>query len=118
MVTDGHPTVQHNKIAALGLATRFAAIVCTADIGPRAAKPAAEGFRACLERLGVEPTDAAYVGDDIAKDFAAPRALGMRTVRVVRQAEAGFGWVSAGAATEADLVVADLREAKEFLVRI
>ena len=62
-------------------------------------------------------TDAVYVGDDPAKDFAAPRALGMRTVRVVRQIESGFGWVSSGAPTEADLVVADLREAKSFLTQ-
>ena len=51
------------------------------------------------------------------EDFAAPRALGMRTVRVVRQIESGFGWVSSGAPTEADLVVADLREAKSFLTQ-
>ncbi len=117
LVTDGHPTAQHHKIAALGLASRFAAVVCTADIGAQAAKPAATGFRVCLERLGVAATDAVYVGDDPAKDFAAPRALGMRTVRVVRQIESGFGWVSVGVATEADLVVADLREAKSFLTQ-
>lgn len=115
LVTDGHPTAQHNKVSALGLASRFAAVVCTADIGAQAAKPAATGFRVCLERLGVAATDAVYVGDDVAKDFAAPRALGMRTVRVVRQIEDGFGWVSAGEPTEADLVVADLREAESFL---
>jgi putative hydrolase of the HAD superfamily len=115
LVTDGHPTAQHRKIAALGLAAQFAAIVCTGDLGANAAKPAATGFRVCLERLGVAPTEAAYVGDDAAKDFAAPRALGMRTVRVVRKIEAGFGWSTVGEPTEADLVVDDLREAKEFL---
>lgn len=116
LVTDGHPTAQHNKIAALGLASRFAVLVCTADIGAHAAKPAATGFRVCLERLGVPAAEASYVGDDPAKDFAAPRALGMRTVRVLRQIESGFGWVSVGVATEADLVVDDLREAEKFLV--
>lgn len=115
LVTDGHPTAQHRKIAALALEKRFVAIVCTGDLGPHAAKPAATGFRVCLERLGVKPEDAAYVGDDAAKDFAAPRALGMRTVRVVRQIETGFGWFTAGEQTEADLVVDDLRDAKEFL---
>lgn len=115
LVTDGHPTAQHRKIAALGLEARFAAIVCTGDLGAHAAKPAAAGYRVCLERLGVKPEEAAYVGDDAAKDFAAPRALGMRTVRVVRKIEAGFGWFTAGEPTEADLVVDDLREAKEFL---
>ncbi len=116
LVTDGHPTTQHNKIAALGLGVRFSAIVCTADIGVHAAKPAPIGFRVCLERLGVAPEDAAYVGDDAAKDFTAPRALGMRTVRVARTIETGYGWFTAGEPTEADLVVDDLREAKEFLL--
>jgi putative hydrolase of the HAD superfamily len=116
LVTDGHPTAQHGKIAALGLADRFSAIVCTGDLGAHAAKPAATGFRVCLERLGVAPADAAYVGDDAAKDFAAPRGLGMRSVRVVRAIETGFGWFTAGEGTEADLVVEDLREAREFLL--
>ena len=115
LVTDGHPTAQHGKIAALGLTARFAAIVCTGDLGAHAAKPAATGFRVCLERLGITPAEAVYVGDDTAKDFTAPRALGMRTVRVARQIESGFGWFTAGETTEADLVVEDLREAKEFL---
>jgi len=116
LVTDGHPTAQHNKISALGLASRFAVIVCTADIGAHAAKPAATGFRVCLERLGVAAAEAVYVGDDPAKDFAAPRALGMRTVRVARTIETGYGWFTAGEPTEADLVVDDLREAEKFLV--
>ncbi len=115
LVTDGHPTAQHNKIAALGLDLRFGAIVCTADIGPHAAKPAPTGFRVCLEMLGVRPEEAVYVGDDAAKDFAGPRALGMRTVRVNRTIESGYGWFTAGEPTEADLVVDDLREAREFL---
>lgn len=115
LVTDGHATVQHRKIAALGLATRMDAVVCTADLGSPAAKPAVAGFRVCLERLGIEPRHAVYVGDDLAKDFAGPRALGMRTVRVVRQVESGFGWVTPGEPVEADCVVDDLRAAKEFL---
>lgn len=116
MVTDGHPTAQHGKIAALGLTERFTAIVCTGDLGAHAAKPAATGFRVCIERLGIAPGEAVYVGDDVAKDFAAPRALGMRTVRVVRAIDTGFGWFTAGERTDADLVVEDLREAKEFLL--
>lgn len=115
LVTDGHATVQHRKATALGLDTRFAAVVCTADIGPHAEKPSEIGYRVCLARLGVAPKDAVYVGDDLAKDFKAPRALGMRTVRIARRIESGFGWVTPGEPLEADLVVEDLRDAKEFL---
>jgi FMN phosphatase YigB (HAD superfamily) len=100
----------------LGLDRRLAAVVCTADIGTHAAKPAAAGFRVCLELLGIDPSDTVYVGDDAAKDFTAPRALGLRTVRVVRRIESGYGWFSAGQTTEADLVVEDLRDAEAFLL--
>jgi len=117
LVTDGHSTVQTRKIAALGLTDRFGASVCTADLGPEATKPAAAGFRVCLERLGIESRNAAYVGDDLAKDFAAPRALGMRTVRVVRAIEPGFGWTTGGRDVEAEVVVQDLREAEEYLTQ-
>jgi len=117
VVTDGHPTAQARKLAALHLGERCEAIVCTGDLGPQAAKPAAVGFRVCLERLGVEARLATYVGDDLAKDFAAPRALGMRTVRVVRAIEAGFGWTTGGRDVEAEVVVQDLREAEEYLTQ-
>jgi putative hydrolase of the HAD superfamily len=117
LVTDGHPTAQARKIAALNLAERCRAIVCTADLGPEAAKPAAAGFRVCLERLGVDARAAAYVGDDLGKDFAAPRALGVRTVRGVRAIEPGFGWTTVGRDVEAEVVVQDLREAEEYLTR-
>lgn len=115
LVTDGHPTAQRAKAAALGLSERFAAVICTGDLAAGSGKPNVAGFKVCLERLGVEPGDAAYVGDDPAKDFTAPRVLGMRTVQVKRTVEPEFAFTTPGEITEADLVVEDLREAENFL---
>lgn len=115
LVTDGHPTAQRAKAAALGLAERFAVVICTGDLAAGAGKPDPAGFKVCLERLGVEAVETAYVGDDPAKDFAAPRALGMRTVQVQRVVEPEFAFTTRGEPVEADLVVDDLREAENFL---
>jgi putative hydrolase of the HAD superfamily len=48
-------------------------------------KPHASIFRAVLALLGVEPTDAAMVGDTITDDIEGALALGMRAVLVDRE---------------------------------
>ena len=48
-------------------------------------KPHATIFRALLERLGVEPPDAAMVGDTIEDDVDGARAVGMRAVLLDRE---------------------------------
>ena len=67
-------------LAGLGLAPRLDAVVLPADAG--AAKPDPRIFATALARLGVEPTDAAFVGDDRERDLEAARALGMHAVDV------------------------------------
>jgi len=47
-------------------------------------KPDPTIFRAVLERLGVEPEDAAMVGDSVEDDVEGARALGMRAFLVDR----------------------------------
>jgi putative hydrolase of the HAD superfamily len=44
-------------------------------------KPAAEAFRAALDPLGVDPRDAAHIGDNERTDIAGANALGMISVR-------------------------------------
>ena len=59
-----------------------------AAIGSRAhgrTKPHETIFRAALEALGVEPEEAAMVGDSLADDVEGARALGMRAVLVDRE---------------------------------
>jgi putative hydrolase of the HAD superfamily len=44
-------------------------------------KPAPEAFRAALDPLGVDPSDAAHIGDNERTDIAGANALGMVSVR-------------------------------------
>ncbi len=48
-------------------------------------KPHASIFRAVLDLLGVEPPEAAMVGDTIADDVEGARALGMRAILLDRE---------------------------------
>jgi putative hydrolase of the HAD superfamily len=48
-------------------------------------KPHASIFRAVLDLLGVEPAEAAMVGDTIADDIEGARALGMRAILLDRE---------------------------------
>jgi putative hydrolase of the HAD superfamily len=52
-------------------------------------KPHASIFRAVLDLLGVEPTEAAMVGDTIADDIEGALALGMRAILVDREGRHG-----------------------------
>jgi putative hydrolase of the HAD superfamily len=63
-------------------------LVVDAAIGSRAhgkIKPHETIFRAALAALGVEPEEAAMVGDSLADDVEGARALGMRAVLVDRE---------------------------------
>lgn len=68
-------------VEAVGLAYEVDAVVLSCEVG--ALKPEPAIFRAALERLGVASGEAALV-DDLAVHLDAARALGMRTVQVVR----------------------------------
>lgn len=82
IVTDGLASVQRAKIAALGLEQHMDAIVCTGELPGDCGKPSTVPFEVALKLLGVPPGGAAYVADDITKDFAGPNRLGMKTVRL------------------------------------
>ena len=63
----------------LGYGLRFAECVFGSDV--RNGKPHPEALELCLSRLGVEPDDAAYVGDS-PEDVAMARAAGVVAVAV------------------------------------
>jgi len=84
IVTDGLHSVQKRKIEALGLEGLVDVIVYTDELGPNHWKPDPTGFLHALERLAVQPTEAAYVGNDPSKDFAGPKAIGMLPVHLKR----------------------------------
>ncbi|GAA1773503.1 HAD family hydrolase [Luedemannella helvata] len=82
VVTDGPAASQEAKVRALGLDRACATVIVTDRYGPGFAKPHHRAFDEVMHRH--EERRWCYVADNPAKDFAAPRALGWRTVRVRR----------------------------------
>jgi putative hydrolase of the HAD superfamily len=87
LITDGHAKTQTRKVAALGIAPRFAEIIYTGALGPDRVfhKPHPRAFELMEQALRRAPEDRfVYVGDNPLKDFVAPNAMGWRTVLVDR----------------------------------
>jgi putative hydrolase of the HAD superfamily len=78
LVTNGRDAFQRSKVAGLGLAPWLDAVVTSGGFGRKKPDPAI--FQSCLLQLGVDATQAAFVGDDFEADMRPARALGMRTV--------------------------------------
>jgi phosphoglycolate phosphatase-like HAD superfamily hydrolase len=76
-VTSGTAERVRREISRLGLA--FDAVVCTEEVGRRKPDPAA--LHLGLERLGVAPREAAYVGDS-PEDIEMARAAGVYAVAI------------------------------------
>ena len=68
------------KIAALGLSGYFALMCSASDSGIRTLKPNPRGLQAVLSRMGVDPSEAVYIGDRPELDALAARRAGMRAV--------------------------------------
>jgi HAD superfamily hydrolase (TIGR01509 family) len=74
----------HPKLIALGLEDCFDAVVCAQDPGVGRFKPHPRMLQVALQRLGVAPEDAVYLGDRADVDGAAARNAGVRYVCAVR----------------------------------
>ncbi len=85
VLSDGPLDSQRRKAAALGLGTFCNPIVLTAELAAGSEKPSEAGYRHIAQTVGVPHPACVYVGDNPAKDFAAPARLGWRTVRVRRR---------------------------------
>lgn len=104
VITDGPAESQHAKVAALDLRAFCTTVILTDEWGPDFAKPHDRAFRSIM---ALYPGGRwCYVGDNPAKDFSAPHALGWTTVRVRRLGGLHVN-VSSGAAV--DIEVRDLR---------
>ena len=81
IVTDGRPEGQRAKLKALSLDEAVDDIIITDELGgPQFRKPCDIAFRIIRERWRIPAGEILYVGDNPAKDFQAPRQLGMRNV--------------------------------------
>lgn len=86
LLTDGPVQMQRNKIQALGISECFdeRLMILTDELGPDGGKPNPAGFELIATRANVPHTACAYIGDNPAKDFVAPNALGWRTIQYHR----------------------------------
>ncbi len=85
LITDGTAAVQRSKVAALGIAAHFKSIVYTDALGGRTfSKPHPRAYEVTAAALGKPGDRFVYIGDNPAKDFAAPNALGWTTIMVHR----------------------------------
>lgn len=114
VITDGPLASQSAKARSLGLSTWSQDVVCTEALGPGFGKPHAHAFELVQQRLGVGGDRCVYVADNPAKDFAAPRRLGWRTIRV-RRAEGLHHAVVGG--DDVDDEVSDLYDLTPLIAR-
>jgi HAD superfamily hydrolase (TIGR01509 family) len=68
------------KLDALGISAFFDHVVCAQDEDVRAFKPHPRGLSCVLQRLGVSPAEALYVGDRVDVDAAVAAACGVPCV--------------------------------------
>lgn len=114
LLTDGYFEVQRRKVAALGIAHRFAALVFSDEAGREAWKPSAIPYKKVMIQLQRRGNECIYVGDNPAKDFRAPKALGWRTVQICR-AGGEYAAVKAPLAHQADAIIHSLDELDELI---
>lgn len=84
VISDGPLSAQRGKVRALGLRPLVSAIVLTGGWEPRFAKPHPRAFRLLERRFRMSGAACTYVGDNPAKDFDAPLALGWSAIRLRR----------------------------------
>lgn len=73
-------TLVPDHLRTLGVAELFDAVLLSIELGVR--KPHPGIYRAALDRLGIEPAAALFVGDSYAADYDGPRQLGIRTLLI------------------------------------
>lgn len=108
IVTSGDGSRVRGEIGAFGLEALLKVVVCGEDAPSR--KPHPEALQLALDRLGVLPGAAAYVGDS-PEDVEMARAAGVLSVAV----PGGFPNGEALAASRPDLTAPNLRAALDFL---
>lgn len=116
LITDGPIESQRNKISALQLEQWFTWVIVTEELGRDYRKPSILAFRLVQEKDDLKDRHFYYVADNPAKDFAGPRELGWRTIRVRR--EGGLhSAVEAEAENAAGVEVSELSEVPDILQR-
>jgi putative hydrolase of the HAD superfamily len=66
------------KVEAMGLTSLLEVMVISEEVGIK--KPDPRIFRMALDRLGVDASEAVFVGDNLELDIAGARGVGMRAL--------------------------------------
>jgi putative hydrolase of the HAD superfamily len=111
VISDGPLSSQRAKADALGVDRWSDLTVLTATLGEGRGKPAPDAFE-LVERQFPDAPGYAYIGDNPAKDFLAPRRLGWRTVRLRR---AGSLHEQVRSGPDVDVEITDLDDIEEAL---
>lgn len=81
IITDGRPEGQRAKLEALGLNQLVDEVIITDELGGvKYRKPNDKAFKIMQNRLNIPFERMIYVGDNLKKDFTAPKQLGMQTI--------------------------------------
>jgi putative hydrolase of the HAD superfamily len=70
----------HEKLRALGIESYFELVVCSSDPEIGVFKPNPRGLLLAIERFGVQPAEAVYIGDRLEVDGAAALAAGVSAI--------------------------------------
>lgn len=119
LITDGCSQVQHKKIDALCLNDLMDVVLATDDLGKDEegkpyCKPNPKVYEVVLEKLQCKPQEAVYIGDNPQKDFVGAKALGMKTIRIVRK-QGDHMQDQVCKEYEADVTIQNLTECMGFL---
>jgi putative hydrolase of the HAD superfamily len=82
VVTNGAPDLQREKLERVGLVPYFAIITISGEVG--IGKPDPRIFAHTLARLGVPPTQAVMVGNDLTRDIRGAQKAGITGIWVNR----------------------------------
>ena len=80
LISNGSGPGQRRKVDRFGLGPLFDVILIEGEFG--LGKPEPSVYSSALADLGVDPTDAWMVGDQLESDVAAPQRLGLRGIWV------------------------------------
>jgi len=83
IITNGELDFQTTKLDAVRLSERMSAVIASGEVG--VAKPDAALFRLACDRLGVDPSAAAYVGDRLHTDAIGAAAAGLMGIWLDRR---------------------------------
>ena len=103
VLTNGQPTIQARKVAALGLAPLVDAVAYAVSSGRGVGKPDPEPFASIARELRVPPAQIVFVGDDERCDVVGALTAGMQAIRCAT-------WVAAPNATAAKAVIARMTQ--------